>query len=71
VADSDGATIQKLNGVTSEAVRKATGKTWDEWLTILDAAGGQKMQHPEIAKLLSEEYGTPDWWSQMVTVGYE
>jgi uncharacterized protein YndB with AHSA1/START domain len=29
------------------------------------------MSHAAIARHLSETYGCPDWWSQMVTVGYE
>jgi hypothetical protein len=29
------------------------------------------MQHGAIARLVSEEHGVPDWWSQTVTVGYE
>lgn len=71
MTNSENPAIEKLSGVSSQAVLKATGKTWDEWLTILDAAGAQKMQHPDIARLLSDEHGVPDWWCQMVTVGYE
>jgi len=62
---------EKYAGVSSEAVQKATGKTWAEWLALLDAAGAQQMHHPDIARYLSEQQGVPAWWSQMVTVGYE
>lgn len=61
----------RLAGVTSEAVHRATGKTWDEWLRVLDRAGAKRMTHKGIALLLSRRCGVPDWWSQMVTVGYE
>ena len=61
----------RLAGVGSEAVARATGKAWDEWLALLDRAGAKKMPHKEIALLLSRKFGVPDWWSQMVTVGYE
>ncbi len=58
-------------GFSTDAVRAKTGKTWDEWLELLDAEHAKKMPHKEIARLLSAKYHVPDWWSQMVTVGYE
>lgn len=62
---------ERLAGVGSDAVMNATGKGWDEWLAILDEAGARAMEHPAIAKLLSEAHKVPGWWAQMVTVGYE
>ncbi len=62
---------EKLAGVTNDAVRAKTGRTWAEWLAVLDAAGANEMAHSEIARLLQEAHGVPDWWCQMVTVGYE
>jgi len=61
----------RLAGVGTEAVLRATGRPWDEWLTVLDRAGAQRLPHKDIAQLLSRKFGVPDWWSQMVTVGYE
>ena len=61
----------RLAGVGSEAVMRATGRAWDEWLTVLDRAGAKAMPHKEIALLLSRKFKVPNWWSQMVTVGYE
>lgn len=57
--------------MSDDAVNQATGKTWPQWFTILNKAGAKKMDHPAIAKLLSKKYKVPDWWCQMVTVGYE
>lgn len=57
--------------VGTEAVKRATGKGWDEWLKILDRAGGRKMSHKEITAYLDEHYKVPGWWIQMVAVGYE
>lgn len=65
------AEAMKLAGVGSEAVLKATGKAWEDWLKVLDKAGAVTMPHKQIAKLLDEKFGVPGWWSQMVTVGYE
>ena len=61
----------KLAGVGSQAVLKATGRAWDEWLKVLDRAGAKSMAHKDIAMMLSRKFSVPDWWCQMVTVGYE
>ena len=61
----------KFAGVTTAAVMKATGRTWDEWLKVLDRAGAKKMSHKEIAALLARKFDLTNWWNQMVTVGYE
>lgn len=68
---STGAT-SRTGGISDEAVRKATGKTWVQWLKLLDSAGCKKLGHKEIVAVISErcpEIG--GWWTQMVTVGYE
>jgi hypothetical protein len=57
-------------GISSEAVRAKTGKGWAEWFAALDKAGAAEWPHKEIAKHL-HALGCGDWWSQMVTVGYE
>jgi uncharacterized protein YndB with AHSA1/START domain len=61
----------RLAGVGSDAVARATGKAWDQWLAILDKAGAARMPHKAIASLLAEKYAVPPWWSQMIAVGYE
>jgi uncharacterized protein YndB with AHSA1/START domain len=61
----------RLAGVGSDAVLRATGRAWDEWLKVLDRAGAKAMPHKEIALMLSRKFSVPNWWSQMVTVGYE
>lgn len=61
----------KYNGVGDAAVRAATGRGWEEWFAILDAADAPTWKHPQIARYLAQEQGVSDWWSQMVTVGYE
>ncbi|CAN5593798.1 hypothetical protein BH09PLA1_BH09PLA1_30450 [soil metagenome] len=61
----------KLNKMSSEAVEKATGKTWPQWLKLLDAAGCREMNHKEIVAVIHSKYGIGPWWRQMVTVGYE
>ena len=59
-----------LAGMSDDSVKKATGRDWPAWVKLLDAAGSAEKAHRDIAKYVSS-LGTPDWWSQMVTVGYE
>ena len=42
-----------------------------EWIAILDKAGAKSWPHAEIALWLHKKHKVPDWWCQMVTVGYE
>lgn len=57
--------------VGDEAVLKATGRGWSEWVERLDKAGAADMTHAQIATHLHEKEGVGEWWAQMVTVGYE
>jgi hypothetical protein len=58
-------------GVSDAAVQRATGKSWDEWFTLLDAWHGTTHNHTDIARHVYETYGIDGWWAQSVTVGYE
>ena len=57
-------------GMSDTAVKKATGRDWTEWVSMLDAVKAAEKPHGEIVAHV-QSVGTPDWWSQMVTVGYE
>jgi uncharacterized protein YndB with AHSA1/START domain len=59
--------------VSSEAVREATGRGWEEWQATLDAAGAAEWSHKEIVAYLEREHPevASGWWRQSVTVGYE
>lgn len=56
--------------MSDEAVKKGSGKTWPEWVEILDAWGAAERTHKEIAQHV-HDLGVGDWWAQGVTVGYE
>ena len=60
----------ELAGPSDAAVKKATGRDWREWVAILDAEKSAEKPHRDIARYVAS-LGTPDWWSQTVTVGYE
>ena len=61
----------KLAGMSDAVVKEKTGCTWDRWVEALDSHGAAEMPHREIADLVHKKYKVGDWWSQMVTVGYE
>jgi hypothetical protein len=57
-----------------DAIRAATGKSWSEWLGLLDASGAakNKLDHQQIWELAMQALpATAGWWGQMVSVGYE
>jgi uncharacterized protein YndB with AHSA1/START domain len=60
----------EVAGMSDEAVSKRTGRTWAQWVGVLDRARAAEKPHRKIAEYVSS-LGTPEWWSQMVTVGYE
>jgi uncharacterized protein YndB with AHSA1/START domain len=60
-----------IAGMSDASVKKATGCTWERWVRTLDKAEADRWTHKEIAAYVRKTYKTPDWWTQMVTVGYE
>jgi hypothetical protein len=63
---------RKPGGVSDAAVQKATGRSWAEWLALLDAAGAEGLDHKEIvAQVAAIQPPTGGWWCQMIAVGYE
>ncbi|MBE0409180.1 MAG: DUF4287 domain-containing protein [Anaerolineales bacterium] len=57
--------------VSDAAVKAKTGKTWNEWFEIMDAAGCNRMDHKSIVAFLADNYRVDPWWQQQVTVTYE
>lgn len=56
--------------MSDAAVSRRTGRTWAQWVGVLDAARAAEKPRGQIAAYVAS-LGTPDWWTQMVTVGYE
>jgi hypothetical protein len=59
------------DGMSDDALEKATGRPWGGWFELLDEAGATGWKHPAIAAWLHDEHGVPAWWCQMVAVGFE
>jgi len=50
-------------GMSDASVSKRTGRTWAQWVGVLDRAWAAEKPHREIAEYVSS-LGTPDWlWS--------
>jgi hypothetical protein len=64
---SEGVTLT----MSDEAIRKRTGRGWEEWFDLLDEWGAAERTHTEIARRVSKEQGIDGWSSQSVTVSYE
>lgn len=60
-----------VGGISDDAVKKATGKNWAEWITLLNKVGCKTKTHKEIVAIVNAKHGIGPWWQQMVTVGYE
>ena len=65
------AKIEKVARVTSASVEKGTGKSWDEWVKVLNKAGAKVWSHQEIVAHLKKKHKLTLWWQQGVAVGYE
>ncbi len=47
--------------INTDAIAKATGKSWEQWVDEIEAAGGRSMTHTELARKLYDELdGTID-----------
>ncbi len=61
----------QIGRVSSASVHKATGKTWDQWVSLLEKAGARSWTHQEIVAFLKKKHKLGPWWQQGVTLGYE
>jgi hypothetical protein len=57
--------------VDDDAVRRATGRGWNEWCDAIEAWPGHDRGHTAVAAHLSSSLGLNSWWAQTVTVGWE
>jgi uncharacterized protein YndB with AHSA1/START domain len=60
-----------FGGISADAVKRATGKDWAQWVRALDAAGAAGLDHKGIVAIVADRFDIGPWWQQMVTVGYE
>lgn len=59
-----------LAGLSDDTIAKKTGRSWSEWVELLDAFGAKDKPHRDVAQHVFS-LGVDGWWAQSVTVGYE
>jgi len=57
--------------ISDDAIRRRTGRGWEDLLALLDDWGATERSHGEIATWLREEHGVDSWGAQAVAVSYE
>lgn len=57
--------------MSDEAIRRRTGRGWEEWFGLLDEWGTAERTHTEIARWIAQEHGIRGWDSQAITVSFE
>jgi hypothetical protein len=56
---------------SDDAIRRRTGRGWEQWFDLLDASGAVDWPHKEIARWLREEQRVDGWGAQSVAVSFE
>ena len=70
-AEEPKATEGPALSMSDEAIRRRTGRGWEEWFDLLDKWGAAERQHKEVARWVAEEHRIDGWGAQAVTVTYE
>lgn len=60
-----------FRGINDEVVKARTGKSSEQWYSILDRWGMKEKGHKAAARYLMEQYGVSPWWAQCITIRYE
>ena len=54
-----------------ETVEKATGRTQDQWYSLLDGWGAPGRPYKELSSFLMDKHGVSRWWAQKLIIEYE
>ncbi|MGL5827842.1 MAG: hypothetical protein ACRCYU_24005 [Nocardioides sp.] len=57
--------------MNDEAIRRGTGRGWNEWCDLIDAWPESIAGHAAVAAWIQREFGLTGWYAQGVTVGWE
>jgi len=66
-------TARPALATSEEAIRRRTGRGWEQWFDLLDEWGAAGYAHREIARWVAEQLGIEPlvWEAQAITVSYE
>jgi uncharacterized protein YndB with AHSA1/START domain len=72
-ADESQAAEEPVLATSDEAIRRRTGRGWEEWFDALDAWGAAERPHREIARWIAAQLEIEPlaWGAQAITVSYE
>ena len=70
-AEADESRSAVVLPLSDQAIRRRTGRGWEQWFDLLDEWGAGERKHKEIARWLADAHGIDGWSAQSVTVGYE
>jgi uncharacterized protein YndB with AHSA1/START domain len=70
-AEEPKATEGPALAMSDEAIRRRTGRGWEEWFDLLDDWGASERSHREIANWVAQKQGIEGWGAQAVTITYE
>lgn len=60
---------------STAGIEKTSGRSWEDWVALLDEAGAEKLKHSEIATLsyanMPDHVSNRGWWAQGVAIAYE
>ena len=70
-AEESKATEGPALSMSDDAIRRKTGRGWEEWFDLLDEWGGAERPRSELVRWVGEEHGIQGWGAQAVTVTYE
>jgi hypothetical protein len=65
------ANVANVPTVTDADVKKKTGRTWQEWFTLLDRDGAAKLDRRRITRIVASKYGVGLWWRRTIAKAYE
>jgi uncharacterized protein YndB with AHSA1/START domain len=57
--------------MSAAEARARTGRDWDAWYALLDAAGGAAPGRRAITESLARDHALEPWWAQTIAVEYE
>lgn len=56
--------------ISDAAVKQATGKTWQEWLLLLDLAEAEEKSNSGIVEIIAASGAVSPWWRQTIATHY-
>jgi hypothetical protein len=70
-AEEPKATEGPALSMSDEAIRRRTGRGWEEWFDLLDGWGAAQRPRSDAVRWVGEEHGVEGWGAQAVTINYE